>query len=103
VDDIVDVGPGMEPALVKVLDVEKLPRFRRVLIEDVNEAAFAGDLVLPLLAADDGVGLLDALPLEHPREQLEVAATKSSHWENESEKKISWSMKKESCFLISRS
>ena len=86
-DDIVDVGPGVEPALVKVLDVEKLPRFRRVLIEDVNEAAFAGDLVLPLLAADDGVGLLDALPLEHPREQLEVAATNQVTGKNESEKK----------------
>ena len=74
-DDVVDVGPDVEPTLVEVLDVEKLPRLRRVLVEDVNETAFPADLVLPLLAADDGEGLLDALTLEHPREQLKVAAT----------------------------
>jgi hypothetical protein len=48
VDDVVNVGLEMEPTFVVIFDVKELPRFRRFLVEDVNDAIFFSYIVVPL-------------------------------------------------------
>ena len=62
VDDVVHVGLEMKPTFVVILNVKKLPRFRRFFVEDVNETAFPSDVVVPLGTPKDQSNITSIAP-----------------------------------------